>query len=131
MALYRNPLSRAVQTGGAIATVALTAMVWVFLSGDLNWPLPYKLGAFALLCFLVIWIALSWLERSIILPLDAVTAITLRVAEGDLGVSGEEIRRVGGGAVTDGINRMVRELNRLVGAIRASASDREISAVSE
>ncbi len=136
MALFRNPLSRAVQTGGAIATVVLTAVVWVFLTVDLSWPLPYKLGAFALLCFFILWIALSWLEREIILPLGAVTAITLRVADGDLAVSSEDIRRVGGGAVTDGINRMVRELSRLVGAIRASATDsaalaEEISSATE
>lgn len=123
MALFRNPLSRSVQTGGAIAIVALTVVLWVFLSGGLDWPVPYKLGAFALLCILFLWIALSWLERSIILPLGAVSAITLRVADGDLAVSAEDIRRVGGGAVTDGINRMVRELSRLVGAIRASATD--------
>lgn len=123
MALFRNPLSRAVQTGGAIASIALTAVVWVFLTSDIPWPLPYKLGAFALLCLLILWVALSWLERAIILPLGAVTAITLRVADGDLGVTKEEIARVGGGAVTDGIDRMIRELNRLVGAIRHAATD--------
>lgn len=136
MALFRNPLSRTVQTGGAIATVALTAVLWVFLSGRVDWPLPYKLGAFALLCLLVLWIALSWLERKIILPLGAVTSITLRVADGDLAVSRDEISRVGGGAVTDGLNRMVRELSRLVGAIRAAATDsatlaEEISSATE
>lgn len=123
MALFRNPLSRAVQTGGAIATIVLTGVLWVFLSGGVDWPLPYKLGAFALLCFMILWMTLSWLERTIILPLGAVTAIALRVAEGDLAVSRDEIGRVGGGAVTDGINRMVRELSRLVGAIRAAATD--------
>jgi methyl-accepting chemotaxis protein len=123
MAIFRNPLSRAVQAGGAIATVALTAVVWVFLSGDLNWPLGYQVGAFALLCLLILWVALSWLERTIILPLAAVTSITLRVADGDLKVSREELHRIGGGAVTDGITRMVRELSRLVGAIRAAATD--------
>jgi methyl-accepting chemotaxis protein len=136
MALFRNPLSRAVQTGGAIASIALTAVVWVFLTSDIPWPLPYKLGAFALLCLLILWVALSWLERAIILPLGAVTAITLRVADGDLGVTKEEIARVGGGAVTDGIDRMIRELNRLVGAIRHAATDsaalaEEISSATE
>jgi methyl-accepting chemotaxis protein len=97
---------------------------------------PVKLGAFAVLCLLILWIALAWLERAIILPLGAVTAITLRVADGDLTVSAEDIQRVGGGAVTDGINRMVRELSRLVGAIRASATDsaalaEEISSATE
>lgn len=136
MALFRNPLSRAVQTGGAIASIALTTVVWVFLTSDLPWPLPYKLGAFALLCLLILWVALSWLERAIILPLGAVTAITLRVADGDLGVTKDEIARVGGGAVTDGIDRMIRELNRLVGAIRHAATDsaalaEEISSATE
>ena len=136
MALFRNPLSRAVQTGGAIATVVLTVVVWIFLTTDLPWPVPYKLGAFVVLCLLILWMALSWFERSIIVPLGAVAAITLRVAEGDLAVSGEDIRRVGGGSVTDGINRMVRELSRLVGAVRASATDsaalaEEISSATE
>lgn len=123
MALFRNPLSRAVQTGGAVATIALTGVLWVFLSGDIDWPLPYRLGAFALLCLLILWIMLSWLERAVILPLGAVTAITLRVADGNLGVTKDEIARVGGGAVTDGISRMIRELNRLVGAIRNAATE--------
>lgn len=123
MALFRNPLSRAVQTGGAIAAVALTAVVWLFLSGEISWPLPYKVGTFALLCLLLLWMTLSWLERAVILPLGAVTAITLRVADGDLTVTKEDINRVGGGAVTDGITRMVRELNRLVGSIRTAATD--------
>jgi methyl-accepting chemotaxis protein len=123
MALFRNPLSRAVQAGGAVATAALTTVVWVFLSGAAEWPLEYQLAAFALLCLLIISIALSWLERTIIQPLAAVTAITLRVADGDLSVSKDEISRVGGGAVTDGLNRMVRELNRLVGAIQSAATD--------
>ncbi|NOT07399.1 MAG: methyl-accepting chemotaxis protein [Gemmatimonadales bacterium] len=136
MALFRNPLSRAVQTGGAIATVALSTVVWAFLSGDIEWPLPYKVGAFALLCLLIQWVALSWLERTIIVPLGTVTSITLRVADGDLTVTKEEISRVGGGAVTDGINRMIRELNRLVGQIRTAATDsaalaEEISSATE
>ena len=136
MALFRNPLSRAVQAGGTIATIALTLVVWFFISGAVDWPIEYQLAAFALLCLLIISIALSWLERTIIQPLAAVTAITLRVADGDLSVSKDEISRVGGGAVTDGLNRMVRELNRLVGAIRAAATDsaalaEEISSASE
>ena len=123
MALFRNPLSRAVQAGGAIATTALTVVVWLFLSGAVSWPVEYQIAAFGLLCLLIISIALSWLERTIIQPLAAVTSITLRVADGDLTVSREEISRVGGGAVTDGLTRMMRELNRLVGSIRSSATD--------
>jgi methyl-accepting chemotaxis protein len=98
-------------------------VVWFFLSGAVDWPLEYQLAAFALLCLLIISIALSWLERTIIQPLAAVTSITLRVADGDLGVTKEDIARVGGGAVTEGLGRMVRELNRLVGAIRNAATD--------
>jgi methyl-accepting chemotaxis protein len=123
MALFRNPLSRAVQAGGAISTAALTLVVWFFLSGAVDWPLEYQLAAFALLCLLIISIALSWLERTIIQPLAAVTSITLRVADGDLGVTKDDIARVGGGAVTEGLGRMVRELNRLVGAMRNAATD--------
>lgn len=136
MALFRNPLSRAVQAGGAVASSALTLVVWFFLSGAVDWPLEYQLAAFGLLCLLIISIALSWLERTIIQPLAAVTAITLRVADGDLTVSKEELNRVGGGAVTEGLTRMVRELNRLVGSIRHAATDsaalaEEISSASE
>ncbi|HEV8453401.1 MAG TPA: methyl-accepting chemotaxis protein [Gemmatimonadales bacterium] len=123
MAFFRNPLSRAVQIGGVVTTFALTAVVWIYLSGDLGWPLPYMLGTFVLLCLLILWAALSWLERRIIRPLGVVSAITLRIAEGELTVPQEEIERIGGGAVTDAVQRMVRELNRLVGSIRHAATD--------
>lgn len=136
MALFRNPLSRAVQAGGAIATIALTTVVWFFLSDSVEWPIEYQLSAFALLCLLIISIALAWLERTIIQPLAAVTAITLRVADGDLSVSKDELGRVGGGAVTEGLTRMIRELSRLVGSIRTAATDsaalaEEISSASQ
>ena len=78
MALFRNPLSRAVQAGGAISTAALTLVVWFFLSGAVDWPVEYQLAAFALLCLLIISIALSWLERTIIQPLAAVNEGTYR-----------------------------------------------------
>lgn len=123
MALFRNPLSRSVQAGGVVATVALTGVMWAFLTGEFGWPLVYQLTVFALVCLLILWVALSWLERTIIRPLASVARITLRVSEGDLTVSKEEINRVGGGAVTEGLDRMVRELNRLVGSIRAAATD--------
>lgn len=123
MTPFRNPLSRAIQIGGAVATVALTTVVWVFLSGDLNWPLAAMLGAFALLCLLILWVTLSWLERRVIQPLGVVSAITVRVGGGDLTVTPEELAAIGGGPVTEGVSRMVRELNRLVGSIRHAATD--------
>jgi methyl-accepting chemotaxis protein len=136
MAFFRNPLSRAVQAGGAIASIALTMVVWFFLSDAVSWPLEYQLATFALLCLLIMSIALSWLERTIIQPLAAVTAITLRVADGDLTVSKDELTRGGGGTVTEGLTRMVRELSRLVGSIRHAATDsaalaEEISSASQ
>ena len=123
MAFFRSPLSRAVQIGGVVTTIALTTVVWIYLSGDLGWSLAYMLGAFVLLCLLILWAALSWLERRIIRPLGVVSAITLRIADGELTVPQEEIERIGGGAVTDAVHRMVRELNRLVGSIRYAATD--------
>jgi methyl-accepting chemotaxis protein len=123
MAFFRSPLSRAVQIGGVVTTIALTAVVWIYLSGDLGWSLPSMLGAFVILCLLILWAALSWLDRRIIRPLGVVSAITLRIADGELTVSQEEIERIGGGAVTDAVHRMVRELNRLVGSIRYAATD--------
>ncbi|HEY9382093.1 MAG TPA: methyl-accepting chemotaxis protein, partial [Gemmatimonadales bacterium] len=136
MAILRNPLSRAVQIGGVVATAALTSVVWIFLSGDLGWSLPYMLGSFALLCLLVHAVALSWLERRIIRPLGVVSSITLRIADGDLTVAPADIERLGGGPVTDAVHRMVRELNRLVGSIRHAATDsaalaQEISSATE
>jgi methyl-accepting chemotaxis protein len=136
MAFFRSPLSRAVQIGGVVATAALTTVVWIYLSGDLGWPLSYMLGAFVLLCLLILWGVLSWLERRIIRPLGVVSAITLRIAEGELTVPQEDIERIGGGAVTDSVHRMVRELNRLVGSIRHAATDsaalaQEISSATE
>ena len=119
----RSSLSRPMQVGGAIATVVLTAVVWVFLSGDLRWPISWMLGAFALLCLLILWVSLSWLSRRVIEPLRAVNGITLRIADFDLTIGPTDIARIGGGPVTDAIDRMVRELNRLVGSIRQAASD--------
>ncbi|MGQ0704415.1 MAG: methyl-accepting chemotaxis protein [Gemmatimonadales bacterium] len=132
----RSSLSRAMQLGGAVGTVVLTAVVWVFLSGDLRWPLGAMLGAFALLCLLILWVSLSWLNRRVIEPLRAVSAITLRIADFDLAIGPAEVGRIGGGPVTDAMERMVRELNRLVGSIRRAAADSaslaaEISAATE
>ncbi len=136
MAIFRNPLSRAAQIGGVVATTALTAVVWIFLTGDLGWSLAFMLGSFAVLCLLLLAAALSWLERRIIRPLGVVSSITLRIAEGELSVAPEDIERIGGGAVTDAVHRMVRELNRLVGSIRLAAGDsaavaEEISSATE
>jgi methyl-accepting chemotaxis protein len=116
-------LRRAMQIGGAVATIALTAVVWVFLSGDLQWPVLAMVGVFALLCLLLLWVALSWLNRRVIEPLRAVGSITLRIADFDLTIESSLIHRIGGGPVTDAMERMVSELNRLVGAIRQSATD--------
>ena len=136
MTLFRSPISRAVQLGGIVSIAALATVVWIFLSGDLGWPLPYMVAVFVLLCLLILWGALSWLERNIIRPLGVVSSITLRIADGQLAVAPEEIERIGGGAVTDAVHRMVRELNRLVGSIRHAATDsaalaQEISSATE
>jgi methyl-accepting chemotaxis protein len=129
-------LRRAMQVGGAVTIVALTAVVWVFLSGDLPWPPLAMAGVFALLCLLILWVALSWLNRRIIEPLRAVSAITLRIADFDLTIDPGLLAQVGGGPVTDAMHRMVGELNRLVGAIRQAATDsaalaEEISSATE
>ncbi|HEV8150070.1 MAG TPA: methyl-accepting chemotaxis protein [Gemmatimonadales bacterium] len=136
MALFRYPLSRAVQIGGVVATVVLSAAVWVFLSGDLHWPLALMLIVFVLLCLLLLWVALSWLERRIIEPLGVVSSITGQVGGGDLAVSPERLAAIGGGPVTEGVTRMVHELRRLVGSIRHTASNsaalaEEISSATE
>src|ERR1041384_5490712 len=123
MPLFANPLSRAVQAGGAITVAILTAGLGGFLSGRLAWPLPVMLAAFALICLIVLWIMHRWLDHTVIRPLGQVAAITNRVAEGDLAISKADLGKLGGGPVTDGITRMVRDLNRLVGSIRAAATD--------
>jgi methyl-accepting chemotaxis protein len=129
-------LRRAMQIGGAVTTVALTAVVWVFLSTDLHWPVLAMVGVFALLCLLILWVSLSWLNRRIIEPLRAVGAITLRIADFDLTIDAGLLRQVGGGPVTEAMDRMVGELNRLVNAIRQAATDsaalaEEISSATE
>jgi methyl-accepting chemotaxis protein len=136
MSLFRNPLSRTMQIGGAATTVVLTTVLWVFLSGDLSWSLPVMLISFALLCLLILWVALSWLDRRIVQPLGVVSTITLKIADGDLAIPAATIDQLGGGPVTDAVHRMVRELNRLVGAIRTAATDsaalaEEISSATE
>jgi len=123
MALFRSPLSRTVQAGGAVATILLSVFVWLLLSAKLRFPLALEVASFTLFCLIVLWAILWWLERSIIMPLGAVSDITLRVAQGDLRISKEDLARVGGGQVTDSLNRMIRELNSLVGAIRHAATD--------
>lgn len=129
-------LRRAMQVGGAVITIALSAVVWVFLSGDLPWPPLAMVGVFALLCLLVLWVSLSWLNRRIIEPLRAVGHITLRIADFDLTIGRRELDAVGGGPVTEAMHSMVAELNGLVGAIRQSATDsaalaEEISSATE
>jgi len=136
MALFRSPLSRTVQAGGAVATVLLTVFVWLLLSAKVRFPIALEVAAFTLFCLIVLWAILWWLERAIIMPLGAVSDITLRVAQGDLRISKEDLARVGGGQVTDSLNRMIRELNGLVGAIRRAATDsaalaEEISSATE
>jgi methyl-accepting chemotaxis protein len=136
MKSYRNPLSRSVQAGGVAATVVLTAVLYVFVSQELDWGLVYELCIFALVCLLFLRVMLSWLDRTVIVPLAAVTEITRRVAAGNLAVAPEEIARVGGGEVTEGLSRMIDELGRLVGAIRSSATEsaalaEEISSATE
>src|ERR1043166_2836553 len=136
MGFSRDSISRTVQLGGAVTVAVLTAAFGGFLTGRLRWPLPLVLGAFALTCLLILWIVHRWLERAIVRPLGAVAAITLRVAEGDLTISRDDLKRVGGGEVTDGLTRMVRDLTRLVGAIRVAATDsaalaEEISSATE
>jgi methyl-accepting chemotaxis protein len=136
MALFRSPLSRTIQAGGAVATIVLTVFVWLLLSDRLQFSLPLEVASFMLLCLVCLWAILWWLEKFIIMPLGAVSDITLRVAEGDLRISKDDLARVGGGAVTDSLNRMIRELNSLVGAIRHAATDsaalaEEISSATE
>jgi methyl-accepting chemotaxis protein len=136
MALFRSPLSRTIQAGGAVATIVLTVFVWLLLSNRLQFSLPLEVASFMLLCLVCLWAILWWLEKFIIMPLGAVSDITLRVAEGDLRISKDDLARVGGGAVTDSLNRMIRELNSLVGAIRHAATDsaalaEEISSATE
>jgi len=136
MAETGRNLRRTMQVGGAVITIGLTAVVWMFLSGDIGWPVLAMVGVFALLCLLSLWVALSWLNRRIIEPLRAVGTITLRIADFDLTIEPGQIQKVGGGPVTEGVERMVRELNGLVSAIRQSANDsaglaEEISAATE
>lgn len=136
MALFRSPLSRTIQAGGAVATVLLTVFVWLLLSSRLRFSIALEVAAFTLFCLLVLWAILWWLEKAIVMPLGAVSDITLRVAQGDLRISKEDLARVGGGQVTDSLGRMIRELNSLVGAIRHAATDsaalaEEISSATE
>src|SRR4026209_695052 len=113
MVILRNPLSRAVQIGGVVATAALTSVVRIFLPDDLGRSRPYMLGSFALLCLLVHAVALSWLERRIIRPLGVVSSITLRIADGDLTVAPADSERLGGGPATDAGPRRGGGLHRL------------------
>jgi methyl-accepting chemotaxis protein len=136
MAFFANRLSRTIQAGGAVTIAVLTAGLGGFLTGRLRWSLPLELGAFALLCLIVLWAVHAWLQQTIMRPQDAAAAITHRIAEGDLSVSRADLKEVGGGAVSEGLSRMVRELNRLVGSIRSAANDsaalaEEISSSSE
>ncbi len=129
-------LRRAMQLGGAVATVILTTAVWLFLSGDIPLSPLAMVGVFALLCLLVLWVSLSWLNRRIIDPLRAVGTITLQIADYDLTVDPDLLRQVGGGPVTEAMGRMVAELNRLVNGIRQAATDsaalaEEISSATE
>src|SRR5260221_564117 len=136
MGFCRNPISRTVQLGGAVTVAVLTAAFGGFLTGRLHWSLPVVLSVFAFVCLIILYVIHGWLDRAILRPLGEVAAITLRVAEGDLAISREDLMKVGGGAVTDGVTRMLRDLTRVVTAIRAAATDsaalaEEISSATE
>ncbi len=96
----------------------------------------FELGLFALVALFILWGATQWLERHVMLPLQAAQEITFRVSTGDLRVHQQEVDRVGGGPFTESLGSMVSSLTRLVGAIRLAASDsaalaEEISASTE
>jgi methyl-accepting chemotaxis protein len=136
MPRHLNPISRSATLGGTTAAVSLTGVVALLLSDLVILPMLLEVAIFGLIALLVIWFCLSWLERSIIRPLGATEEIITKVGEGNLVVTEEEIRRVGGGPVTQGISRMVRELHRLVSAIRSAATEsaalaEEISSATE
>ncbi len=136
MARSLNPISRSAQIGGAITVAVLTGIVALLLSDALPLGIPLRVATFGLVALVVLWLVLGWLERAVIRPLGATEQIVIKVAEGNLLVTGNEIRRVGGGPVTQGLERMVRELNRLVTAIRNAATEsaalaEEISSATE
>lgn len=96
----------------------------------------FELGLFALAALLILYGATQWLERQVLLPLQAAQEITVRVSTGDLRVHRQEVDRVGGGPFTEALGAMIASLTRLVGAIRLAATDsaalaEEISASTE
>jgi methyl-accepting chemotaxis protein len=96
----------------------------------------FELGLFALVALFILWGATQWLERHVLLPLQAAQEITVRVSSGDLRVHRQEVDRVGGGPFTEALASMITSLTRLVGAIRIASSDsaalaEEISASTE
>ncbi|MGH7560805.1 MAG: methyl-accepting chemotaxis protein [Gemmatimonadales bacterium] len=136
MALYQNPIGRAVQAGGAAATIALTGFAALMISDVTDWGFTTRVAVFALVCLIVLWACTGWLQRQVIRPLGATEQIVVKVGQGNLVVTEAEIRAVGGGPVTEGLSRMVRELHRLASSIRDAATEsaalaEEISSATE
>jgi methyl-accepting chemotaxis protein len=83
----------------------------------------FELGLFALAALLILYGATQWLERQVLIPLQAAQEITVRVSTGDLRVQRSEVDQVGGGPFTEALDLMINSLTRLVGAIRLAAAD--------
>lgn len=94
------------------------------------------LGLLALVGLLLAYLGWRTLDRKVLEPLLAAGEVTVHVGSGNLRLEEEQIARVGGGPLTEGLRSMVESLVRLVGAIRSAAHDsaalaEQISAATE
>ncbi len=93
-------------------------------------------GIFLLVGLLLFYAGGRVLDRRVLRPLAAAEDITVQVSAGDLRVEPGMVDSVGGGPLTESLQKMVSSLVRLVSEIRAAAHDsaamaEEISASTE
>jgi methyl-accepting chemotaxis protein len=81
------------------------------------------LGLFALAGLLLFWLGWRLLDAKVVRPLRAVEEVTIRVADGELGVEEDALGRVGGGPLNEALRTMVGSLTRVVASIRSAAED--------
>jgi len=93
-------------------------------------------GIFTLVGLLLFYAGGRVLDRRVLRPLAAAEGITRQVSTGDLRVESRVVANVGGGPLTESLQKMVSSLVQLVAEIRAAAHDsaamaEEISASTE
>ncbi|HEY7681209.1 MAG TPA: methyl-accepting chemotaxis protein [Gemmatimonadales bacterium] len=107
--------------------LVLVMMIWLFYGrahGPGFWGAMAGAGAvYLVLAGLIVVFVVSWTVRHIIRPLGNTVVVASRVAQGDLTVAVTSTGTREAEGLTEAVGAMLKELRRLVGAIRTSAQE--------